>query len=535
MRKLKNKIRQLLGNKKNSGDSEFQSKVFDAEWYTQMYPEVAGSNLNPLLHYYEIGADKGYDPSPFFSTNWYNKKYQDVALAGMNPLIHYEKYGYKESRWPSAEFDPDFYNSNYLKDGSAENPLVHYIHFGHRNGHITQMRILQADQASKLQTFAVASNLHGRAHLSGDFSPLTATLSYLKDLESACVTKLPIFSAIEEEWKRESNFPSRLNFACIEECEIIPGSAMLFPKEGCVVNEEIARLLGKADGSSLVKNWQTTVVNKNRVTVQCLNVLTPVVREGIHLFKEYEQNFFHFVLELGVKLSFIEDNLNIASSVPLLVSDDLPDSIYQIIERLKASDRPVLRLKRNALYRVNKLYYFSDIAQIVDCYHREPTDEDCFFPRTQVLKLVEKLKADVVNENPKERKIYLKRGSTYRALTNETSIIDVLLKEGFEVVDTNSLSFQAQVDLFHTASTIIGPTGAAFTNLLWCRKRTNVLILYPRHPFSNTSFWNRIAEIKGLNLAFLNGRRTGKVTGEHSMHDDFAIDPDELIKQLELM
>ncbi|WP_170426141.1 glycosyltransferase family 61 protein [Ruegeria arenilitoris] len=535
MKKLKKELKRFLSHKKKSDDPEVKSKIFDEEWYIRTYPEVAGYDLAPILHYYEIGAEKGYDPSPFFSTNWYNKKYQDVALAGMNPLIHYEKYGYKEGRWPSPEFDPNFYKSRYLSEEAAANPLVHYIQFGLSNGNITQIRIVQSDRASGFQAPETASYLHDRAQLSDDYFPLSATLSQLEDLESARVVKPPIFSAIEEEWVRESNFPSRLNFACIKECEIIPGSAMLFPKEGCVINEEIQRLVGQADGSSLIKNWQTTEITNNQITVQCLNALTPIIREGIHLFKEYEQNYFHFVLELGVKLSFIEENMNIDPSVPLLVSDDLPDSIYQIIERLKVEGRPVLRLKRNALYRVNKLYYLSDIAQIVDCYHREPTDADCFFPRAEVLKLAKKMTVEAGDDNQMVRKIYLKRGPTYRALVNEALIIDVLLKEGFEVVDTNGLSFQAQVDLFSTATTIIGPTGAAFTNLLWCKKKTNVLILYPRHPYSNTSFWNRIANIMELNLTFLNGRRTGKVLGEHSMHDDFLIDPSELLQQLERM
>lgn len=72
------------------------SNLFDSDWYLTHYPEVAFSGLEPAQHYLQIGANKGYDPSPNFKTDAYRTFYPDVAH--MNPLLHYEIYGRAEGR-----------------------------------------------------------------------------------------------------------------------------------------------------------------------------------------------------------------------------------------------------------------------------------------------------------------------------------------------------------------------------------------------------------------------------------------------------
>jgi hypothetical protein len=62
-----------------------QSGLFDAEYYLRQYPEVARSGMDPIVHYLEIGAKQGKDPSPYFETAFYarqmEKRYARVAGA----------------------------------------------------------------------------------------------------------------------------------------------------------------------------------------------------------------------------------------------------------------------------------------------------------------------------------------------------------------------------------------------------------------------------------------------------------------------
>jgi uncharacterized protein YigA (DUF484 family) len=74
------------------------SDLFDSEWYLSNYPNIRESGIYPALHYLQIGAAEGLNPSSRFNTLNYVFKYSDVAESGMNPLIHFLKYGVLEGR-----------------------------------------------------------------------------------------------------------------------------------------------------------------------------------------------------------------------------------------------------------------------------------------------------------------------------------------------------------------------------------------------------------------------------------------------------
>jgi len=82
-----------------------QSKLFDASFYLESNPDVAGAGINPLVHYLTWGAAEGRDPNPLFDPSYYLESNPDVAGAGINPLVHYLTWGAAEGRDPKALFD----------------------------------------------------------------------------------------------------------------------------------------------------------------------------------------------------------------------------------------------------------------------------------------------------------------------------------------------------------------------------------------------------------------------------------------------
>jgi len=77
------------------------SAFFDARWYSDTYPDVARTPLDPASHFARIGAFLGRDPGPQFSSRYYLAANPDVAAAGLNPLLHYLSTGHKEGRTPN--------------------------------------------------------------------------------------------------------------------------------------------------------------------------------------------------------------------------------------------------------------------------------------------------------------------------------------------------------------------------------------------------------------------------------------------------
>ena len=78
------------------------SGFFDVSYYMTQNPEAAASKTDPLLHYIDVGAGKGLDPSVTFSTRYYLQTNPAVANAAINPLLHFLRRGRASGSQPSA-------------------------------------------------------------------------------------------------------------------------------------------------------------------------------------------------------------------------------------------------------------------------------------------------------------------------------------------------------------------------------------------------------------------------------------------------
>lgn len=66
---------------------------FDSEYYFLRYPDIAETQIDPLLHYIEYGANEGRDPTPNFSTRVYLELYPEAKTMGVNAFYHYITFG----------------------------------------------------------------------------------------------------------------------------------------------------------------------------------------------------------------------------------------------------------------------------------------------------------------------------------------------------------------------------------------------------------------------------------------------------------
>lgn len=95
---------------------------------------------------------------------------------------------------------------------------------------------------------------------------------------------------------------------------------------------------------------------------------------------------------------------------------------------------------------------------------------------------------EVQAATPKQR-IYVARGNTTRRkVTNESAVMQVLARHGFESVSMDGRSLLEQVRLFSQAEAVVAPHGAALTNLLFITPGTKVIELMP-HGYVNTCFY----------------------------------------------
>lgn len=89
----------------------------------------------------------------------------------------------------------------------------------------------------------------------------------------------------------------------------------------------------------------------------------------------------------------------------------------------------------------------------------------------------------------KKRRIYItRRLAARRRVLNEGELEAMLANHGVEIVETERLGFQEQVQLFADAEWVIAPHGAGLANLVFCKPGAKVLELFATD-YVNTCYW----------------------------------------------
>jgi capsular polysaccharide biosynthesis protein len=121
-------------------------------------------------------------------------------------------------------------------------------------------------------------------------------------------------------------------------------------------------------------------------------------------------------------------------------------------------------------------------------------------------------------------RIYVpRRPSPTRDFVAEDRIAAALSGLGFTEVLTATLSFREQIAAFKGAGTVVGPMGAALTNLAFCKPGTDVFLFMPSTALE-ALFW-MIAEARRLNYLEIRCREAGPQTGPLPWDRGLDVDP----------
>ena len=99
-------------------------------------------------------------------------------------------------------------------------------------------------------------------------------------------------------------------------------------------------------------------------------------------------------------------------------------------------------------------------------------------------------------------------------IINNDEVKNFLIKKGFSIYSVGKLDLFNQFYLFNTAKKIIGPHGAAFANLIFCKKNTNVIEFFPnKHPNLVNKKISKIKNLRYLSLRSpeVNDKKNGDI------------------------
>ncbi len=122
-----------------------------------------------------------------------------------------------------------------------------------------------------------------------------------------------------------------------------------------------------------------------------------------------------------------------------------------------------------------------------------------------IIKYIKKKYIHLAEKKVKKKfKIFIDRSDSIYShckFINNEEIKKFLISRGFKIVRLSNLSLKRQISIFNNSEIIIGPHGAGFANLIFCKKKTKVIEIKPNdHP---NIVYERISKINMLNYKLL--------------------------------
>ncbi|MBN2772883.1 MAG: glycosyltransferase family 61 protein, partial [Prolixibacteraceae bacterium] len=222
-----------------------------------------------------------------------------------------------------------------------------------------------------------------------------------------------------------------------------------------------------------------------------------------------EGNYYHLYSEILAKL-FLLKKYGVDIDVPVIVSENLFKMyIFQEVSRLAGLNNLNWILQKDNLIGCRSVYFCRAL----------PANPE------YLLNFKKNRLFSVPVKNP--QKIFLNRGkNSGRTIINFSLIKKVLINNGFEIVESEKMDLQDQINMFSSATYIIGIHGAGLTNLIFAGKNLNgVIEIFPPYNIPPHYYW--ICTALSLTYKCLVGESKSNKTNMYSKAD-FGINPNKL-------
>lgn len=240
-------------------------------------------------------------------------------------------------------------------------------------------------------------------------------------------------------------------------------------------------------------------------------------------------NYAHWMTEVLPRVAVFCD-VPAYAEVPIIVNAGLHPNIMQSLALVVGDQRKVMLLPVGRSIKVNNLVQTS-VTGYVPFERRNDklqVRSHGMFSSLAFVSVLAKVKPHMIQ--PKHEtwpnKIYLRRNSGIRKVSNIHEVENVLFSNGYVVVESEKLNFIQQASLFHDAQYIIGSSGAALANLVFCGSKTRIDIMIGR--LEGTSYWywqNMAASVTNVVTYYL-----GRIQcSNNGVHSDFHVDLNEFI------
>ena len=244
-------------------------------------------------------------------------------------------------------------------------------------------------------------------------------------------------------------------------------------------------------------------------------------------------NYAHWITEVLPRMMLFCDNERF-NDVPVVVNDGLHQNIMESLLLVAGEHREIITLPIGRALVVDQLHLTS-VAGYVPFEQRTTklSGHSHGLFSTRALGVLRNHLDGIVldaEEEPWPEKIFLRRNSGARRVTNIVELEKLVVARGYVIVEPEKLTFSQQVQLFRNAKEIVGPTGAALANAIFCQPGTRVAIFMAKHDSMIYRYWSNMLGPLQVSVFYV----LGNIVKNHDfgIHGDFFINPSDVIDLL---
>lgn len=233
--------------------------------------------------------------------------------------------------------------------------------------------------------------------------------------------------------------------------------------------------------------------------------------------------YYHDLVEYAGALA-VPETLGLGADLRLLVCAPVPRHLAELFALLGIDERRLVPWDPAQPVKVSKLWLPTRLAAGGRWF--DPLLAHWYRRRL----------APYMHRAEPRRRLYLSRaGTNRRRVQNEEAVVAALAPLGFESVRPETLSVREQVELFSQASSIVGSSGAAFTNMLFTPPGARVVVLQNQHLVAGGGdlYFDALAAACGHAATTIGCTPVRLGPGERAIDADLSVDCDALLAALE--
>lgn len=261
-----------------------------------------------------------------------------------------------------------------------------------------------------------------------------------------------------------------------------------------------------------------------------------IIKNALFLGGNGSFNFYHWMIEIAPKLLLLDNKLLKKNKINKILINEYViknDNYNQILNKYAKHliDIEFIFINQNKLVFVEELYFINTFNHTVYNYKEIPQNYQVTTIYNQ--KILGKMRSCLSN-NIKTRKaeankkIFILRNedtvSEYNDRRyNQCEVFSFFKNQGFIGVYPDKLTIDEQISIFKFANFIVGPSGASWSNLIFCTEGTKAISWIPES-LEYFDTYSSLAYLNNIDMRFIKYEVEG-----NNIHQPYNIEVNSLI------